>query len=760
MNGLVEPITQYDGGKLQNQNHRHLLDVIDSLRSQGISRYIDLPQIIVCGDQSSGKSSVLEAISGFSFPTKDNLCTRFATELILRRNPTGGHVEISILPGHERTEEEKTKLSAFHHHQETRDISKVIEAAKQAMGIDSGHKAFSTDVLRVEISGPTQPHLTMVDLPGLFSAGNKDQSEDDAKLVEDLVVSYMKRDRSIILAVVSAKSDFALQGVTRHAREHDPRGIRTLGLITKPDTLDVGSESERSYIELAQNRDVQFRLGWHVLRNRNYDSRNASTAERNQTEAEFFSTGAWRELNGSQLGVASLQVRLSNILHQQIGTHLPSVVENVEAGIRECNDKLSKLGAARSNLEEQRRHLFQVSMAFTNTMNACIDGNYTDPFFNRTDTPSQKRLRAVVQNTLIDFAKRMHTDGHARIILEDEQEIAVDSRSILRSEYVKEVKVVMKENRGRELPGSYNPLIVAELFSKQCKPWEKLVYDLGDHLLQSAHMTIGIVLCHVADEETAAGIARVVVIPWIEKVKKDLDAKLGEILDQHLSGHPITYNNYLTENSQRAQDDRKRKEMEKRLQSFLDKNGPGRPSPFLTAGSNIKPLLDALMPETEPDMDEYSCYMAVDMMEAYYKVALKTVIDELPRLFSPDIVYDLTDEEVRLIAAESEISVAERERLNEKLVVLQRGLTQLGKFKQAPTLVVPENSLQRTKDREPINRPGGKSVNEAVAIDRYGNDFQAFLLTLDYMSGKRKDSKIEMLGEVEGLGGRVFGWRG
>ena len=56
---------------LQSDDHEELLDVIDSLRAQGISRYIDLPQIIVCGDQSSGKSSVLEAVSGIRFPTKD-----------------------------------------------------------------------------------------------------------------------------------------------------------------------------------------------------------------------------------------------------------------------------------------------------------------------------------------------------------------------------------------------------------------------------------------------------------------------------------------------------------------------------------------------------------------------------------------------------------------------------------------------------------------------------------------------------------------
>lgn len=71
---------------LSSREHRDLLDVVDRFRMRGMSRYVELPQIVVCGDQFSGKSSVLEAISGISFPVKDNLCTRFATEVILRRD--------------------------------------------------------------------------------------------------------------------------------------------------------------------------------------------------------------------------------------------------------------------------------------------------------------------------------------------------------------------------------------------------------------------------------------------------------------------------------------------------------------------------------------------------------------------------------------------------------------------------------------------------------------------------------------------------
>jgi hypothetical protein len=211
MDVLTDPPTAPSQGTalLQLIEHRDLLDIIDRLRSQGISQFVDLPQIIVCGDQSSGKSSALEAASGLSFPAKDNLCTRFATELILRRSPSVG-VNVHIIPGPNRSMDEKKRLEAFKYTYDVLDISRAVEDAKDVMGLNGNEKVFSTDILRVEISGPSQPHLTMVDLPGLFLAGNKDQSEEDSKLVKSLVLTYMRKPRSIILAVVSAKSDFAL----------------------------------------------------------------------------------------------------------------------------------------------------------------------------------------------------------------------------------------------------------------------------------------------------------------------------------------------------------------------------------------------------------------------------------------------------------------------------------------------------------------------------------------------------------------------
>ena len=159
--------------QLKSVEQSKLLDEIDRLRAGGIAHYINLPQLIVCGDQSSGKSSVLEAISGIAFPTKDNLCTRFATEVILRRHPSET-IKVSIDVPEARRTRASPKLKAFHHVlRSLQELPTLIERAKDAMGLGDHNKAFSDEVLRVEVSGPNQPHLTIVDLPGLIHSQNK-----------------------------------------------------------------------------------------------------------------------------------------------------------------------------------------------------------------------------------------------------------------------------------------------------------------------------------------------------------------------------------------------------------------------------------------------------------------------------------------------------------------------------------------------------------------------------------------------------------
>jgi GTP-binding protein EngB required for normal cell division len=620
---------------LQSNDTRDLLDVVDNLRSHGISRYIDLPQIIVCGEQSAGKSSVLEAISGVKFPSKDNLCTRFATELILRRGPIAP-IKIRIVPGPQehRSEEELKKLNEFHVSVPTEDVQlgDVIESAKDVMGISDDGKAFSSDILRLELSGPEQPHLTLVDLPGLFTAGSRSQSEADSEIVKFLVLSYMKNPRSIILAVVSAKSEFNNQSITKYSRKFDPNGTRTLGLITKPDKLDKGSDMERFYVELAQNKDVKFRLGWHVLRNRDYASRDSSAQDRNNVEAQFFASGVWRSFSRSQVGVDSLKPRLSNILKDHILDQLPDVLTQIQHGIQQCMSILDSLGASRDTPQEQRQYLGHVSQSFSTLISAAINGQYSDPFFGQASTSVgyQRRLRAVLQNTLTDFAKLMRQKGHTYTILDVESvddDTEVSPRRISRSDYIAKVKSLLERSRGRELPGTFDPLIIGELFQEQSRSWKKLVNQYMDTVLRAVNAVVREILSHVCDQATLDRVWRRIISAGLDDMAEKLRNKVSELLRPHDTGHPITYNHYLTENVQKAQSERQAREIRATLNKAFgryDANEDG--DLYINVARWVDMLTQSLTSRTEADMNNYASSTATDFMEAYYKVSWTEII--------------------------------------------------------------------------------------------------------------------------------------
>jgi hypothetical protein len=157
----LDTLTTASLAKLQSKDERRLLDVVDKLRRTGLNGTIELPQLVVCGDQSSGKSSVLEAITEIPFPRKAGLCTRFATEIILRREPKPS-VTVKIVPSKHRPEDQQRKLAAFNRSMAyMNQLPDLIDAASQEMGLGKvgASNAFSRDVLSVEICGPDRPQL-------------------------------------------------------------------------------------------------------------------------------------------------------------------------------------------------------------------------------------------------------------------------------------------------------------------------------------------------------------------------------------------------------------------------------------------------------------------------------------------------------------------------------------------------------------------------------------------------------------------------
>ncbi|KAL7934311.1 P-loop containing nucleoside triphosphate hydrolase protein [Trichoderma chlorosporum] len=288
----------------QGLGSRLLLDKVDKLRELGISHLVPLPQMVVVGDQSAGKSSVLESLTGFQFPRSATLCTRHATEIVCRREPTES-VVVSIIP-HSPSPEREKLVKDFRRVTDkiaSDDFPKIFEDAAKVMGIKlseddaDGGSAFSLDVLKVEISGPDADHLTVIDVPGMFETATPGVTTDsDIDLVKNMVKRYIHESRTIILAVVPCNGDIANQKILRLAAEADPQGKRTLGVLTKPD-LAIENATKAVVCDLVNGKRRDLHLGYCVIKNLGADDTSGSMASWAFQRSGVVSKGHTREFH-------------------------------------------------------------------------------------------------------------------------------------------------------------------------------------------------------------------------------------------------------------------------------------------------------------------------------------------------------------------------------------------------------------------------------------------------------------------------------
>lgn len=403
------------------------------------------------------------------------------------------------------------------------------------------------------------------------------------------------------------------------------------GIITKPDTLISGSESENFFASLAQNKEVEFRLGWHVLKNLDSEKGSFSLARRDLDEKEFFSKNIWQRLPRHLVGIANLRPRLSNVLTKQISSELPSLVEEIASKLRDCRGNLDKMGQRRATKDEQQQYLVTVSMKFQSLTKASVDGVYNNSFFAEPqfDRGYCQRLRAVIQNSNQRFARTLLDRGHYRYIDwlprddEDRSQLEVGG-PLTRDEFITHIQNLMFRTRGRELPGTFSPMIVEDLFREQCQPWEQILASHVGTVAAAARKPLDLVCEHIADSTTSQHIIREIVEPALESITEALQTKADQLLEPHKNGHPITYNHYFTETLQKVRDDRRMVEVRSALSRWLhkDESDIDTGSIRLSGNYDLRELTKALTSRSELDMDRFAASEALDCMEAYYKVSI------------------------------------------------------------------------------------------------------------------------------------------
>ena len=474
---------------------RGLLDLVDKLQFAQLDD-VKLPQIVVVGDQSAGKSSVLEALTGTPFPRDAGACTRFATEIRMRRSKESS-LKVSIIPDKNRPYNEQTLFRQYGGtvDQNTSFDSMMRDAIELVAPKNIPGRFAARDILVVEMRGPEMPLLTLVDLPGLVRVANREQSEMDIQTIEALSDRYMKSPRTIILAVVGGNNDYVQAPIMKKARQFDPSGSRTIGVLTKPDlTEKIGLEEK--FIGLVSNKDPEnhFKLGWFVLLNSGPPGPGEdwpTPEERKMREDAFFSTSKWSVLPPEMCGVGPLRQKLSIQLQRHIGRHVKSLRKQIQEAYLRCERQLKDLGPGRDTVGEMRVQMGELFSACNNLVAPAVNGNYKNPpgvtFFPKAATrkgTSAQRLRARVREESDRFSRRFR-DGGRKIGFSESTSVVPASMMGSRSkaDFAKrEVEPLLRQIRGTELPMDSNPRAPYILFQDYSENWPILAQEYRDNV--------------------------------------------------------------------------------------------------------------------------------------------------------------------------------------------------------------------------------------------------------------------------------------
>ncbi|XP_067221005.1 interferon-induced GTP-binding protein Mx-like isoform X1 [Chanodichthys erythropterus] len=353
-----------------------LIELIDSLRFIGIDKDIDLPSIAVVGDQSSGKSSVLEALSGVALPRGSGIVTRCPLELKLRKLKKGPWSGAISYRGHRETFYDPLKVDNL-----------VRKAQNELAGNTVG---ISDEFITLEISSPDVCDLTLIDLPGITRVPVHDQPDDISDQIKNLILKYITKNETIILVVVPCNVDITTTEALRMARDVDSEGHRTLAILTKPDLIDKGAEID--ILNTVQGKVVPLSKGYIIVRCRGQSDINNKIplSEAMEMEMEFFRNHRYFSslLNDEKASTQCLAKKLTKELVDHIKKSLPHLTDQIDTRLLSVREELKKYNLG-PPLEEEKMGPFlsHIIIEFSDQINE----------LSRTGHSKEKNIHALLR---------------------------------------------------------------------------------------------------------------------------------------------------------------------------------------------------------------------------------------------------------------------------------------------------------------------------------------------------------------------------
>lgn len=697
---------------LATEEQMRQLDLIDKLQDLGIDHEgIDLPRLVVCGDQSSGKSSVLTAITGIPFPRSGGTCTRFVTQIVLRHSVTHSSKVVSIEPGKDRSPQDQARLRQFRAQVKSdfSDLPEIVAAASQsifAQTLQTARPEFSQDILKIEISGRDQQPLEILDTPGLIN--NDKRNGADIKEVAAIVTTHIQKRRSIVLVVVGADTDHRRHSILQTIEDIPDCKGRCFGIITKPDA--PVAENLDVYLRLAKNDlpGYKFEWGWHVLRNSTpTELQNKETRQtRDAREKDFFHKAPWNQIMRNKpydsveqcVGILALRKKVRQLLFELNQKELPNVRKEILRQLTRHEGRLKELGGVRDP-KEMKRKLTSTCGRLADLAQDYSRGIYDsrNPLGDIKD--DDLKLRSRVRDLDNEFTWTMQNFGHTfapeHFSLTPLTSIDVPQHpsSPQRQQHVGPTNLVqppqlmtqaqfyadglkfLDRTRGEELNTYFDPKRISSLFHRQSDKWPAIAsYFLSQFYDKcEVFLTHALRLAFPSEPDVPERLRAKFLNANIEARKEKAEQELKYLLDDRL--RPVkTYSTEFLTRTRHRRAQEAFKGFNNVMVSEEERARSGRPggvvSPESVAGAF------GLFSATQHEEAEAARFQ--DDMLSYYTLARtlfidnflvqvieRHLLDQMSRLF--DDVHELTDDDVEEILREREDHRLERTRLVEQI---------------------------------------------------------------------------------------------
>lgn len=377
-------------------------DIHDAFANVKMNVKLNLPQIAVVGSQSSGKSSVLESIVGKDFlPRGSGIVTRCPLVLQLVQLPFSNEEEWGEFL-------HKPGKKYF-------DFAEINNEIQQRTEEIAGKSAITDRPINLKVFSRKVLNLTLVDLPGLVMNAVGDQPKDIDRQIREMVTRYVSPDNTIILAISAANADLATSVSLRLARQLDPDGIRTVGVLTKLDLMDRGTDA----FDILTGKVMPLRHGFVGVVNRSqHDINNCkSMSEAQDSERSFFMGHPTYSAIADTQGTEYLAKKLNRLLLEHIKSAIPDLKMHVEKLVESTKKQMEKLGMSEEANIDSGANMLALIKKFSDYLNYTIDGGRT---YTTTELMGGARLDYIFHECFASYlngltAKKELTDEYIRI---------------------------------------------------------------------------------------------------------------------------------------------------------------------------------------------------------------------------------------------------------------------------------------------------------------------------------------------------------